>query len=173
MNEARLKLLLLLLPLPRMLGRKLPVLGYCSDVLLRMLTTSTGPTASQRKNRTTATVESGVARLSVRLPLAVGKIPVASSATAAAWRLPEPVVVVGVVWLQSVLPPPDHRRLRRRRCRRRDHCYGSVCVLVRNHWERMAMTRKRTVVGRKRLSSADDFGFLGRYYCYYWRVNRT
>lgn len=160
----------LMLLLPRMLGRKLPVLGCCSDVLLRMPTTSTVPTAIRRKNRTTATVESGVARLSVRLPLAVMKIPVASSATVAAWPLPEPVVVVGVVWLQSVLPPPDRHRRRRRR---RDHCYGSVCVLVRNHWKRMAMTRKRTVVERKRLSSADDFGFLGRYYCYYWRVNRT
>lgn len=158
--------------LPRMPGMKLPFQGYCSDVLRRMLTTSTVPTAIRKKNRMTVTVESGVARLSVRLLLAVRKIPVAARAIAVAWRLPAPVVVVGVVRLQSVLPPRDHRRRhRRRRCR--DHCYGSVCVLVRNHWKRMAMTRKRTVVERKRLSSADDFGFLGRYYCYYWRVNRT
>lgn len=164
----------LTLLLPRMPGRKLPSLGYCSDVRLRMLTTLTVPTAIRRMNRMTVTVESGVARLSVRLLLAVMKIPAAASAIAAAWQLPESVVVVGVVRLNSVLPPPDHHhhRRRRRRCCR-GHCYGSVCVLARNHWKRMAMTRKRTVVERKRISSADDFGFLGRYYCYYWRVNRT
>lgn len=166
------KLLLLLLQ-PRTLGRKLPVLGCCSAAaaVLTTTTTSTVPTAIRRRNRTTATVESGVARLSVRLPLAVGKIPVATRATAAAWpALPGPVVVVGVVWILSVLPPPDRRRRRGGRC---GHCYDSVCVLVRNRSERMAKTRKRTVVERKRLSSAGDFGFLGRYYWYYWRVNRT
>lgn len=162
---------------PRTLGRKLPVLGCCSDAaaVLTTTTTSTVPTAIRRRNRTTATVESGVARLSVRLPLAVGKIRVATRATAAAWpALPGPVVVVEVVWLQSVLPPPDrHRRGRGRGDGRCGHCYDSVSVLVRNRSERMAKTRKRTVVERKRLSSAGDFGFLGRYYWYYWRVNRT
>lgn len=164
------------------------MLGRCSDVLL-LTKTLTEPRVTRRKNRltmtTTAREVSEAVRLSVRLPLAVGTIPAVRSATAAAWpALPEPEVVAGVVWLQSVLPPPDpdpdRRRLRRRHFGRGHYC-GSVCcvlvlVVVRTHWKRYGMayfvTRKRTaIVERKRLSSssADDFGFLGRnYYCYYY-----
>lgn len=98
----------------------------------------------------------------------------AASATVAAWPLAGRVGVEVVVWLQSVLPPPPGR-LRREHRRR---CCSVHVLLVRTHWKRMPTERKRTVGERKRQSSADggaggDFGFLGRYYCYCWRVNRT
>lgn len=98
----------------------------------------------------------------------------AASATVAAWPLAGRVGVEVVVWLQSVLPPPPGRLRRGHRHR----CCSVHVLLVRTHWKRMPTERKRTVGERKRQSSADggaggDFGFLGRYYCYCWRVNRT